>query len=305
MNKIIRWYNQNRQTFWITILVVIGAIGLIQTLNNYYKNNTKEESSSSTNISTTTYNNQNYSVVTETEISKTVSENSQTIIKNFFNCCNNGRIEEAYNLLSDDCKEELYPTISDFTDRYYKRIFTEKRDYDSTLWITTSSKNTYRVEIMSDLLATGQKEVNPIEEYYTVVVENGKYKINTNGYIGKEELNISKSQNNVNITILSRIEYMEYEEYEIRVENKTGEKLLFNTKQNVNSIYIQDENGIKYIAFLNELVNSELLVLNGDNKTLNIRFNRGYKPSIKIQEIVFEDIKINNKNENERIEIQL
>lgn len=304
MNKIISWYNHNKKIIWTIVLTIIAVFSLIRIFDNYYKNKAKEESSS-TNNSTTTYNKSNYSVVTQKEISENKSQEADSLISNFFDSCNAGKVEEAYNMLSTDCKEELYPTINDFTEKYYKRIFTEKRDYDSTLWITTSSKNTYRVEIMSDLLATGQKEVNPIEEYYTVVVENGEYKINTNGYIGKEELNISKSQNNVNITILSREEYMEYEEYEIRVENKTGEKLLFNTKQNVNSIYIQDENGIKYIAFLNELVNSELLVLNGDNKTLNIRFNRGYKPSIKIQGIVFEDIKINNKNENERIEIQL
>lgn len=303
MSKIKSWYNQNRKTVWIVILTIIAVITLIQTFNNYYKNKTKEESSS-TNFGTTT-SNKNYAIVTQEKINESTSKENNTIIKNFFDLCNEKSIEEAYNMLSTECKEELYPTINDFNEKYCKRIFTEQKIYEATLWISNSSRNTYRLEITGDLLATGQKDYIPIEDYYTIVNENGEYKLNINRLIGKDEINVTKSQSNINVTIVSKKIYMDYETYEIKVQNNTGSKLIFNTKENTDSVYLYDENGLKYIAFLNELVNNELEILNGTEKTFNIKFNRGYKVSTKIEKIIFEDIKINDNETTDKIEIEL
>lgn len=303
MGRITSWYNQNRKIIWIVILTVMVVIALIQSLNNYYKNN-KTEKSSSTN-STTTYNTDSYSIITEQEIDESVANYSTNLIKNFFNYCNNGKIEEAYNLLSADCKEELYPTVDDFKNKYYNIVFAEKRSYESTLWITSTNRNTYRMEIMVDLLSSGKKENMPIEDYYTITVENGKYKLNINNYIGKENINISKNQNNINVNIISKKIYVDYEIYEIEVKNNTGNKLIFNTKEEFDSIYIEDENGVKYIAFLNEIPDSELEISNGITKFLNIKINRGYKPNIKIKKIIFDNIKIGQDDELAKVEIDV
>ena len=37
-----------------------------------------------------------------------VKKNKFAKIKEFFNYCNSGKIQEAYNLLSEECKEELF-----------------------------------------------------------------------------------------------------------------------------------------------------------------------------------------------------
>ena len=298
---IIRWYNRNRKMVWIVVLTIVAIIGLIQTLNNYYKNNPKDESSST--ISTTAYNTTNYAVVTQEEISETVSEDSIDLIGNFFEYCNNGQIENAYNLISSECKQELYSTIEDFKIKYYNRIFTEQKSYDLTLWITTSKRLTYKVQIMADLLATGKKENMPIEDYYTIIYENGDYKLNISRYIGKEYINCYKTQNNITVNVICKKMYMDYELYEIEVQNNTGSKLIFNTKENTHSIYVQDENELKYIAFLNEIPDIDLEILHGTTKKLEIKFNRGYKPNINIEKIVFEDIKNNEKLESIDIEI--
>lgn len=298
-NIIMRWYNQNRKIIWILVLTVVAVIALIQTLNNYY-NNAEDESSTN---STTTYNTNNYSVTTKEKISETTSEKSIDLIEDFVEYCNNQEIDSAYKLLSTQCKEELYPTTNDFKTKYYNKIFTEKKTCNSILWITSSSAHTYRIEIMSDLLATGKKDNMPIEEYYTIIYENGEYKLNISRFIGKEDINISKTKNNTTVNIVSKKIYMDYELYEIQVENNTGSKLIFNTKENLQSMYIQDENGLKYIAFLNEISDSELEILNGITKKLEIKFNRGYKPTIDIQKIIFEDIK--SGSETRKVEIEI
>ena len=302
MNILIRWYNQNRRMIWITVFTIIAVIALVQTLNNYYKNNTKEESSSAGN-STTTYNAPNYSIVTEKEINNSVSEASQDIIKNFFNYCNNNKIEDAYNLLSKECKDELYPNINEFKQRYFDIVFTNTKTYSSNLWIANGSKNTYRLEIHGDILGTGKKEEMPIEEYYTVIYDNGKYRLNINGYIGKEDINISKSQNGIEISIISKQVYMEYEKYLVEVKNSSGTNIVLNTKQDTDSLYIEDENHVEYIAFLNEISDYDLNIKNGFTKNYDIRFNRSYKPSVNIEKMVFDSIKIGQENKTQKIEV--
>ncbi len=304
MNKIIRIYNQNRLIIWTAILVIIGVFALVKTLNGYYKNNTKEESSS-TNISTTTYSNPNYSVISKTEINEDTSKDSEQLIKSFFDYCNTGKIEEAYNLLSSDCKQELYPNIDSFISNYYNKIFTETKMYNSMLWISNDSKNTYRLEIMGDILATGTKETMPIEDYYTVSYENGNYYLSINRYIGKEEINVSKTQNDITIKILSKGIYSDYEKYEVEVKNGTQNSLTLNTKKNVDSIYVQDENELKYVAFLNEISEYDLDLSRGETKKYDIKFNRSYKPTININKIVFGDINFKGEQRIEQIEIDI
>lgn len=303
MNILIRWYNQNRKMLWIVVLTIIGVFALIQALNSYYKNNTKEKSSSAS--STTTYNAPNYSIITEKEIDNDVSQNSQKIIKDFFDYCNNNKTQDAYNLLSEDCKKELYPNINEFKQKYFDIVFTNTKTYSSNLWIASGNKNTYRLEIHGDILSTGKKDDMPIEEYYTVIYENGKYSLNIRGYIGKENINISKSQAGINISILSKQVYMEYEKYFIEVKNGSGTSIVLNTKQDINSLYIEDENDVKHIAFLNEISDYDLNIQNGFTKKYNIRFNRTYKPNINIKKIVFDNIKIGQDSKTQKIEVDI
>ena len=301
MNIIIRWYNQNRKIIWLVIAIIIGIVGLIHTLNSFYKDNTKEESSSTN--SATTYNNPNYSVITDKEISETKSQESIDLIKKFFNYCNNGNIQEAYNLLSQDCKEELYPSVDIFKNQYYNRIFTESKMYNSVLWISSKDRNTYRLEIIGDILATGQKESMPIVDYYTVISENEKTRLNISSYIGKENINISKTQDDVTITLLNKKTYMDYEKYEIKVKNETQGRITLNSKQNTDSMYIQDENDLKYIAFRNEISEYDLSIPRGFNRTYNIKFNSGYNPSKGIEKIIFDNMIVNS--ESTKFEIEL
>lgn len=314
MNILIRWYNQNRRIIWTALIVIVLVIGITQALNNYYKNNTNE-GSSSVNISTTTYNTINNtsgtitsgssSVISQEQIDINIAKNSEELIENFFNYCNNNNLEEAYGLLSEDCKQELYPTIDKFKQRYFDILFTQKRTYTGILWISNYNKNTYRLEIYGDILASGKKDEMPVEEYYTVSYENGKYALNIKGYIGKENINISKVQDDIEITIVSKKVYMDYEEYLIKVKNNSKNNLILNAKENVNSLYLEDENHVQYKAFLNEVLDYDLNIKSGFTNEINIKFNRTYKPNVEIRKMVFDAMKIGQDDENKKLEINI
>ena len=115
MARLSRFYNQNRHIIWIIIVSAVLVFGIIRILNNIYKN--KPIDSSSTN-STTTYNNDNYSIISRTEVSEQEVNETTNIVDEFIKFCNNKDISSAYNLLSKDCKETLYPTEEKFSKDY-------------------------------------------------------------------------------------------------------------------------------------------------------------------------------------------
>lgn len=110
MNNFVRFYNQNRYMVWIIILSIAAFITIIQILDNfaYQKNNANQNINVVNNNSSINY---NYSVITEKEVNSNVSE----IIDEFIEKCNNGQVEDAYAMLSDECKIVLYPSLEDFT----------------------------------------------------------------------------------------------------------------------------------------------------------------------------------------------
>lgn len=312
MNRLIRWYNINRHAIWITIVVIILIFGVMKTLNNLSKNNTKDKSSS-TNNSTTTYNKNNYSIISGTNMPNEVTSQSTDIIDSFVKFCNEKDISSAYNLLSNDCKETLYLTEEEFKNNYVNKIFSSYKMYDKRAWINTNSSYTYSIKITEDLLSTGgNKEDMSIQDYYTLVKENGEYKLNINNYIGKEEINKTKAENGIEVYVIEKKTYIDYEIYTIKVKNNTQNEVILDSKEDTKTVYLTDTNNYNYVAFLNELSLDDITIKSGMTQTIKIKFNKSYNPKNVEKSIVFTNIilnyqeYLNNKNNQfTKIEIEI
>lgn len=305
MMNFIRFYNKNRHAIWGTIIAIILIFGVINTLNNLSKNNTKDESSSTS--STTTYNKENYSIISQTEMKEEATNQYKDIINKFIDYCNSGEIQKAYELLSNDCKEQEYSNVEKFEKNYFNKIFDEPKLCDLTAWITNGDKITYRIEFAEDILTTGNSQKLNIEDYYTIVKENGEYKLNIHNYIGKEEINKKEKQNNITFNILEKYVYMEYEIYKINVKNESNKKIMIDSRESTKNVNIVDQNRAKYIALLNEINQNDLIIYPGINKDLNIKFNKTYNPKYIVEYMEFEDIilDVDEKTSREQIEIEL
>lgn len=312
MMNLIRFYNKNRHAIWIVIVVIILIFGVMETLNNLSKNNTKGESSSTSN-STTTYNKDNYSIISGTNMPNEVTSQSTNIIDSFIKYCNEKDINSAYNLLSNDCKETLYPTEEQFKNNYVNKIFSSYRMYDKRAWVNTNSSYTYSIKITEDLLSTGgNKEDMSIQDYYTLVKENGEYKLNINSYIGKEEINKTKSENGIEFYVIEKKTYIDYEIYTIKVKNNTQNEVILDSKENTKTVYLTDTNNYNYVAFLNELSLDDITIKSGMTQTIKIKFNKSYNPKNIEKSIVFTNIilnyqeYLNNKNNQfTKIEVEI
>ena len=137
MNKLIRLYNQNRG-FIIAIAIIVALILIvIYTLNTLVAKQQGEKRNEISNLVNSSNNNtaihQNDTSAITGEKVKNNESNLQTI-KQFVEYCNEGEYELAYNMLSEECKQEVYPSLEHFKTVYIDRIFYINRMYTLENW---------------------------------------------------------------------------------------------------------------------------------------------------------------------------
>lgn len=299
-DRIIRYFNQNRRQIIVVIAIIAFVIIIIQVLNYFAKQQDLEENNTITNSVFQT-NSKSPNVihttpsVSDIEISTLTAMENQQIIDNFINSCNSGEIEQAYNYLSSDCKNILFPTVNDFKSKYYDSIFTSKKDYSIENWITAVSAYTYKITFVNNILASGTIEDN-IEDYITVVSENGESKLNIYRFIMDTQINKSAENNIAKIEVIDKEVYDDYEIYNIKFTNKSANTIMLNRSEDNDGIYVKysgrDE---EYTAFISEIYEQNLILERNQEKYLSIRINKIYNGEINTSQMVFSDI-INNKN---------
>ena len=129
--------------------------------------------------------------------------------------------------------------------------------------------------------------------------------MNVNQFIEKEELNLKRETDNLNITVVNKYVYYDYEEYEIIFENNTDKNIILDTKENTESVYIEDTKDVKYTWFGNEVPNSYLNLNSGESKRLRLKFNEIYTGKKTDSTIYLTDVNIDGQEEKATIKINV
>lgn len=314
MNKWIRFYNQNRGKVFLTIIVIIFILVMVSLFNNVYKQKSKEESEKiaeeANDVEKNKYRNESKSLVSGGEVSGTKKNDFGDLIETFLSYCKNHEPAKAYGLLSNDCKNVLYPDEFIFEEQYYKTKFSTSKRYSFQSW-TSSDSYIYLVKIFDDMLATGTgSSQNYIQDYFSVIEEDGQYRLNINGFVGKVEINKTGSKDNVTITVKDRIVYMDYSVYTISIKNDRQSTVLLDSRKKTDTTYIVDENNVKFESLLYENRDEDLKVASGETKQLQIKFSDSYREKIGIKQMVFEDVYLDDNfvyfgSNNGKIEVNL
>ena len=294
MNRLIRYWNQNRFKIIIIIIIIVFAILLIRFIDYIVSIMPEENNIAQNNL--TNYVGPTESVLTGEEMTKNQMQMVSTIYQ-FVDYCNAQNIEEAYNLLSQECKEELYTNIDIFTNNYVTPIFNNQNKIAA---IENWGGNTYKVQIKDNPLTTGINNTQDVfEDYITIVIDdNGENKLNINNYIGREEINKVGSIENIEITVLRSDTYMDYQTYTFKVVNNSTNEILLDDKVNMDSLYIVDQNNLKLSAYTHEISTEELRIMPRETREITIKYYNNYIYGDYIQSINFSRIILNyNKNE--------
>lgn len=293
-SNVRRTLFENRYVIFVIIFAIILVLYLVQVLNEGAKQKLQSSNNEIQNTVTGAekVDKSSQTVISGNDVTVAQQENNTKIIEEFINYCNNKEIEKAYNILTDECKEEIFDNnIQNFKQNYVDKIFTTKKMCSMQSWIN-SYRYTYKVKILDDMLSTGiiSSSENSIEDYYTIVEKKDGYKLNINSYIGRQECNTQTQINGITLTVLYKNVYKEYESYDIKIENATQKTILLDSQEKVDSMYLVGSNENNYDAYSYEIDKTELIVEPSKMKILTIRFNKLYSNQTIMKQVVFSDI---------------
>lgn len=293
MHNLRHFYYQNKQKIWKVVLIIAFLLGIIYFLNARAeeKSDQKLYTSDSSNVNFSDEQNKTYiaeeSALTGEKVTDKEVQKINSTIRNFLQYCKNGNAEEAYNMLSNDCKENQYSTLEKFKEKYLKTRFGKNSIYEIEKWIN----NTYKISISKDLLVTGDVNSNEKQiEYITMVTENMEEKLNINSFVGTTYINKEITQNQVKITVISKKTYIDYEIYNFKIENLSSKTIKIDSLEKKETIYIQDSMGNKSNAYIHEISEDELVIKSNHQFKIDIKFASIYADRKEIEQVVFEEI---------------
>lgn len=290
-NKWIRYFNQNRRKVFTICIIIVSFFLVIQFLNEMVKQEKQQEYENRVKANEMGQNLieqvgnpienhiQDQQKVNEISQSTTTNiANEESAIKQFISYCNDGKITEAYSMLSEECRSEVYQTEEQFQKNYHNGKFEVKKVSTLLLWINGPYGKTYRVRLYENLLETGESTDFAIEDYITVNKVEDKYVLNINSYMGRKEIAKYSSSYGVTITINDKNVYNDYEEFNLTINNSTDKTICLDPKETTSDTYILggESNDVKYTAYIHELTEDFLVLKPGEMKVFNIKFNKAY-----------------------------
>ena len=292
MEGFRHWYNTHSKTIWTIIGVAILIFVVINVINSSLKNQEKPRNTIATN--TTKMNSisiaSDTSPITGEQITNS-QKNTVKLIDNFATYCNNGDIDSAYNLISSDCKNQMYPSKENFKKTYYDPVFGgSQREITVENWVG----NIYKVKFAENALATGNfDESNIKQDYITIINENGQTKLNINSYIGKTTINKSQKADDVTIKVVETDVYFDYQTFTFEITNKRDTPILINDPNIDSTMYIEDKNETHYQAYTHELAETDTKVPAGQTQTVKIKYYSRYSSNKVIKYTAFDRIILN------------
>lgn len=264
------------------LLILIG-IALTYSIEN---NSSKNENNSDVAVYNPTK-----TIISGKDIDKETYQKEENLVKIFVDYCNNKQIQEAYNLLTEECKQKMYPNIETFEKNYYNIIFNQYRECNLQSWVSSGNYNTYKVTFIEDIMSTGNYEnVEKFEDYITIVRKNGEQKINVNSYIKTEEINKNTKTEELEINVSSVDIYMDSVTYYLELKNLTENDILLDSLNNKN-VKLIGTNGAEYALDDTNLFSINLIVYkDSSNRKIELKFIKQYGSDIKGKSIEFKSL---------------
>lgn len=238
------------------------------------------------------------------------------LIKTFVDYCNEQNFKEAYNLLSNECKQKEFPTFQKFKTNYCDLIFSTQKNYNIQSWVNEGNYSTYRVKFTEDFISTGDyNSAQKYEDYITIVTdkENNDRKLNVNGYIRTKQLDEITKTNLIEAKALSVDIYMEYVIYYLDIKNITNNDILLDNLKNGTTKMIGTNEATYKLNDLN-LTIIDLIINANSKKEIKLMFNKQYGSNTNGDSIEFKKTITNyveyrqnmdNYNNYESIKIKL
>ena len=300
-NKFFRFVNQNRNIIILVIVICAFIVLLIKTLNGFFSNPQVKNEDNQNNISNDVQKTKN-SVISDSTLDNKTAQDNYDVLKKFVQLCNENNIEEAYNLLSDECKQNVYPNLEGFTQNYVNIVFKNKKNLEAKNWIEYEDYVTYLVTYTGDIISTGDVNSEKFQDYITIDCESNK--LNINKYIRRKQINKTTEKNNIKFTMNYVDIYKDYEIYNVDVENKNNKEIVLDNLTSVSGTYIETSEDTKINCSNYEAGRNNFTYGPGISKNMKLKFIKQYNTDIEDKKIIFSTLILNEDNVEE-IDLEL
>ena len=266
-------------------LIIVAIVVFIATIIlSFTKNTSKDEDNNTVKEAYTP----RETVIEGKDISEEQYESDTNVLNQFLEYCNNKQIEEAYNLISEDCKENIYKTIDVFKQSYYNPIFAEKRAYNLQSWVSTDSYTVYRIRYTTDMLSTGKYQENNVYQDYITLIKNAESpKVSIGNFVLAEECDKKTEVNEISARIIKKVIYTEDEEYEIEVRNKTNKTIMLDSLNSTDNIKLIADSNLTYPTYISKIYKQDVILKPKDIKRIKLRFKKSCSSNKKTEYIQF------------------
>lgn len=277
--KIRRFIKKNRKK----VIFVVITVAIIIAINYILKNMPEEE------IPKTTYE-PNVAVMDESEVPKKWHSEIENRIKTFVDYCNNKEYENAYNMISDDCKSALYPVLNDFK-VYVDKRFQVKRIYSIQNFSNISKQYIYDVNFMSDFMATGSTGTNYgyVQEKFVFTEDDNSLKFAIGGFVRTNILDAFVEDENLKIVTKKKNVYYDHETYTVDITNKTDYPIVLGNGTGEDEIAISVNEQLREETNINAV---NVVLQPNESRTFTFVFEKycddGYAP----QAMYFTDVRV-------------
>ena len=302
MKWLMRYLNKNRKQIMLTVAIIAFIIIIIQIINGILEQKEEERKE---------YQERDpykpsQSIITGDIVSEETTEKNTELIGKFVEYCNNKDYNNAFNLLSDNCKGEIFSNnIDSFIKNYVSINFDNKKTYQLKLLMNINSTYIYQITYYSDdLLATGGSNMSKSTgDYISIILQNNEEKINVKGLVKKNDINKTENQGDLEITINDRAVYYNKEKYNITFKNNSENTISIGNINDSESICLVDSNGVEYPSFIYELLESDLILTPGYSRTISITFNKICNLERNIEKVRLKEVNL-NKSSNQVNQIE-
>ena len=277
--KIRRFIKKNRKK----VIFVVITVAIIIAINYILKNMPEEE------IPKTTYE-PNVAVMDESEVPKKWHSEIENRIKTFVDYCNNKEYQKAYDMISDDCKDAIYPVIGDFKE-YVDKRFQVKRIYSIQNFSNISKQYIYDVNFMSDFMATGSTGTNYgyVQEKFVFTEDDNSLKFAIGGFVRTNILDAFVEDENLKIVTKKKNVYYDHETYTVDITNKTDYPIVLGNGTGEDEIAISVNEQLREETNINAV---NVVLQPNESRTFTFVFEKycddGYAP----QAMYFTDVRV-------------
>lgn len=281
--KFMRFWKKNKKKIFI-----IFIIWLIVIIINYILKNMPEKIEPPS-ISYTPH----VTVLTEEEVPEKYQEPIENLVDTYFNYCNNKEYENAYNLITDECKKNVYPTLEQFIG-YIDHVFEGKNKiYNIQSYSITDNKYVYNLRILDDILANGTTDgYYYYEEKIILIEENGEMKLSIGEFIEQVEPNITVEDDYLEIKIVNKVVDYETETYTVEFRNKTDKYIVIADNSQNNEVVLNLGGETRKPQNLNY---GNVIIFPNSSKTATFIFNEYYDNGKTAESLMFGAIRVLNE----------